>query len=370
MRSITTVLGSFVLFTCLGVPAQAGGLIPVHFEANRGQTAAEVKFLSRGTKSTLFLTPSEAVLSIPTKKGRDVLRIRPLGIKTSPVMEGTEVSSARVEYFIGKDSSSWKTDVPAFRGVRYGEIYRGIDWFFHADAKNALEYDFQVAPGADPRTIALDFSGAKSVSVDKEGTLKIALGHGVVSQAKPTIYQKTKDGRREIRGGYVMKGGRRVGFQVASYDRALPLVIDPVLSYATYVGGDGDDAALSVFRDAGGRLYVTGRNHSTDFPVESGFQAAPGGVSDALVAVLDPSKAPADQLVYSTYLGGIGEDQGWGIAADAAGLIYVTGETSSGNFPTKNGFQDMPPALSNAFVTVLDPSKAGAAQLVYSTCPK
>ena len=237
---------------------------------------------------------------------------------------------------------------------------------YHGNQRQ-LEYDFVVRPGADPTRIVLGFEGAHKVEVDPQGDLVLSTAHGAIRHRKPFIYQEVNGVRREIRGGYVLDGIRRVGFQLAAYDASRPLVIDPTLVYSTYLGAD---RGTSIAVDAAGSAYITGRTGPTNFPTTAGaFQTSSQSTAsrNAFVTKLDPT---GSALVYSTYLSGddFGETNGHCIAVDTDGNAYVTGYTASRGFPTTAGaFQTTSPstgAATDAFVTKLDPT---GSSLVYST---
>jgi hypothetical protein len=380
---LTIALGPSPLHSSSAVPEgkvtvqEAYGKSPLHFEANQGQTASQVKFLSRGPGYTLFLTPTEAVLTLKQAKGKDslratrhalrehdltALRMKIEGANPSPRATGLEPLPGIVNYFIGDDPAQWRTNVTTYAKVRYDGLYPGVDLIYYGTQRQ-LEYDFVVRPGADPSSIALSFQGADRLEVDAQGDLVLHTAAGAIRMRKPVIYQEGGGVRKEISGGYVLMGEHLVGFQVAAYDASRPLIIDPVLSYSTYLGGSGfDDQGLGIAVDAAGNAYVTGFTDSLDFPTTAGaFQPTLGGFgfNDAFVMKFNPT---GSALVYSTYLGGRGGDEGLGIAVDAAGNAYVTGDTGSTDFPTTAGaFQ---PGGPGAFVTKLDPT-GGA--LVYST---
>jgi hypothetical protein len=368
--------------------SESYGKLPLQFEANRGQTDKDVHFLSRGAGYSFYLTADEAVLvlakpSADAKRDSHSTRARPgakaqeksvalrmslLGAARKPLVSGLDELPGKANYFIGKDRSKWRTNVPTYARVHYREVYPGIDLVYYGNQRQ-LEYDFVVAPGADPRKIVLGFKGADKLDIDAQGDLVLHAAGEDIRQHKPIIYQEIGGVRHEIAGGYVRKGANRVGFQVAAYDTRQPLVIDPVvLSYSTYLGGNGGDCGAAIAVDASGNAYVTGNTTSTDFPTTAGaFQVPFGGNinGDAFVTKLNPT---GTALVYSTYLGGSGEDEGQGIAVDAAGNAYVTGYTRSNNFPiTAGAFQTTfadPAGSGDVFVTKIDPT--GAA-LVYST---
>src|ERR1022692_2021146 len=345
------------------------GKLPLSFEANRGQTARQVKFLARGPGYTLFLTPDAAVLSLHRQKTNAVLRMKLQGANARASVTGADALPGKSNYFIGSDPSQWRTDVPTYAGVKYAAVYPGIDLVYHGNQR-LLEYDFLVAPGADPRAIGIRFQGARKLAVNRDGALVIGLGGSEVIEPAPVVYQEVGGRRQTVAGRYVLRGKGRVGFSVAEYDRTHPLVIDPTLVYSTYLGsvnpGNGGNQGTSIAVDASGNAYVTGSTCSLDFPITLGaFQTTCGGGGDAFVSKLN---APGSALVYSTYLGGSGLDLGYGIAVDASGSAYVTGQTGSSDFPTTPGaFQTTYRGCSgcwNAFVSKLN---ASGSALSYST---
>ncbi|MDA2929354.1 SBBP repeat-containing protein [Acidobacteria bacterium AH-259-O06] len=375
---------------------EAYGKLPLSFEANQGQSDPHVKFLSRGRGYTLFLTPTEAVLTLqktvkskagnrrPTLRARlkddnrafsiqtTTVRMQLIGANPGPQVTGLEELPGKVNYFIGNDPAKWRTNVSTYAKIKYRDVYPGVDVVYYGN-QGQLEYDFVVAPGADPKTITLRFQGADTLEVDDQGDLVLHTGGGEVRLQKPLVYQEVDGVRQEISGGYRLKGQHQVGFQLGLYDAATPLVVDPVLVYSTYLGGFGNEGGFRIAVDPEGNAYVTGGTNSTDFPTANALQPAYGGDFDAFVAKLNPT---GSGLVYSTYLGGSGRENfsefseeaffaGGGIAVDPEGNAYVTGFTSSTDFPTANALQ---PAFGggdfDAFVAKLNPT--GSA-LVYST---
>jgi hypothetical protein len=366
------------------------GKLPLSFEANHGQTDGRVKFLSRTSGYSLFLTGDEAVLRLSGKKASankakvagnaqpkssataatvtdGVLRMRLHHANADANVTGTEELESTSNYFIGNDPSKWRTSVPTYAKVKYEGIYSGIDLVYYGNQRQ-LEYDFIVAPGADPRRIAFDVSGAKRIRKDAHGDLVLKVGEGEIRWHKPVVYQEKDGARQEIAARYVIADATRVGFELAKYDASRRLYIDPLI-YSTYLGGSGQDWGHAIAVDSAGNAYVTGFTSSTDFPITPGaFQSACEGCSvdngDAFVSKLNPS---GSALVYSTYLGGSGS-YGLGIAVDSTGNAYVTGYTYSTDFPITTGaFQTIFGGASgdaNAFVTKLNPT--GSA-LVYST---
>ena len=306
--------------------------LPLGFEPNRGQTDPRVKFLARGPGLTLFLTSADAVL---VTRGA-TLRMRILGASADSDPQGLDELPGRVHSFIGRDPREWRIDAPTYARVLYRAVYPGIDLVYYGARQQRLEYDFVVAPGADPRAIRLGFEGVDRLEVDADGDLLLHVGDAALRFAKPLVYQRVAGVRREIAGGWVREGVFTVGFRVAAYDLSMPLVIDPVVSLATYVGGAGTDQAFGIALDTAGDVYLTGNTTSINFPTTIGSFAStrPGGI-DAFVVKLDRALSA---VVYSTYLGGTtGDDAGRAIAVDGAGFAYVTGFTNSSDFPTTVG---------------------------------
>jgi hypothetical protein len=402
------------------------GKLPLSFEANHGQTDPQVKFLSRTAAYSLFLTGDEAVLTLNTKKstklnakpntrpstklganpsatpilppdaaqsfvsrqdfvsghrfsdaaslsksnapsGADrithVLRMKLQNANSAAKVTGIDEQSATTNYFIGNDPAKWRTNVHTYAKIKYENIYNGIDLVYYGNQRQ-LEYDFIVAPGANPRNIAFNITGTSQIRQDAHGDLVFKMNAKIGDQEirwhKPVVYQEKNGARHEIAGRYVITNKHRVGFELAKYDVTKPLYIDPLI-YSTYLGGSGADQGNGIAVDSAGNAYITGQTASTDFPTKNPLQPANGGSSTAFVTKIN---AAGSALVYSTYLGGSGGDYGFGIAVDSKGNAYVTGYTESTNFPTKNPLQPVFGGSSDAFVTEINP--AGSA-LVYST---
>ncbi|MFB3132946.1 MAG: SBBP repeat-containing protein, partial [Rhodothermales bacterium] len=276
-------------------------------------------------------------------------------------------------YFIGRDRSKWRTGVPHYARIRYEGVYPGIDLVFYGTNQRQLEYDFTVQPGADPARIRLAIEGAKRLEIARSGDLIAHLASGEVRFKKPVIYQEANGKRRSIKGKYTLAEGNRIGFEVGPYDASHPLIIDPMLTYSTYLGGTGSERGDAITVDSAGNAYVVGATDSIDFPTTEGafdeYCGTDGGCnpepylnSDAFVTKLS---ADGSALVYSTYLGGADGDGAAGIAVDGLGNAYVTGSTASADFPrTKNAFQQTFGGGDDAFVTKLS---ANGSALFYST---
>jgi beta-propeller repeat-containing protein len=346
-----------------GSPAASYGQLPLHFESNQGQVDSQVRFLARGSGYSLFLTPTEAVLALKERgtAGPAVMRMKLAGANPSPHVTGHDELSGKTNYFVGADPAGWRTNIQNYARVQYRGVYPGIDLVYYGN-QGQLEYDFVVAPGADPGRITMSFDGARDIRIDPSGDLILHVAGGDLRQHKPVVYQEAQGVRQKVAGRYVMKGKRHVGFELGTYDGRRPLVIDPVLVYSTFLGGNANDSGNDVAVDAAGNAYVTGEATSTGFPTTPGaFRTFSRGSGDAFVTKLDAS---GSTLVYSTYLGGTGTDSGNGIAVDAAGNAYVTGSTLSANFPVTPGAFDTVSNRQDAFVAKLNDT--GSA-LLYST---
>ncbi len=354
--------------------------LPLSFEVNEGQTDRQVRFLSRGSGYSLYLTSNEAVLAL-RKQSREtqaadsrtqpdtgaVLRMKLVGANSNPEVAAVEELPSKSNYFIGNDPTKWRTDVPSYAKVRYEAVYPGVDLVYYGNQQQ-LEYDFVVAPGADPAIIALDFAGADQREIDRDGDLVLRLGTEQVRFRKPFIYQQDHGTRRQVPGRYVLSDSGRVHFQVATYDPTQPLVIDPVLSYSTYLGGTNLEWGFGIAADASGHAYVTGRTGSTNFPTLNAFDSTGDVSNDAFVTKIDTTASGAASLVYSTYLGSATNfvnEQGLAIAVDSSNNAYVTGFTTGTTFPVVNAYKTTHSGgVNDAFVTKLN--SAGNV-LLYST---
>jgi hypothetical protein len=350
--------------------AQVFSALPLRFEENQGQADARVRFLARAHASVLFLTESGAsllYLSPATAPGGDeskseVLRVKLVGSNRAPEISGLERLPGRSNYFVGNNPRRWRVNVPAFAQVRCRAVYPGINLVYYGN-QGRLEYDFELAPGTSPRVIAMGFEGARGVEVRSTGELSVRMTKREVIVHRPLAYQLVRGVRRMVPACFESRGAAVVGFAVGPYDSSKPLIIDPVLTYSTYLGGSGVDQGKSVAVDASGNIYVAGATTSSDFPTTVGVvQSSLNGGNDVFVTKLDPN---GGALVYSTYLGGSGDEQATHIAIDSAGNSYVTGVTGSTNFPTTLGaLQTSLLGSNDAFVVKLD--STGTA-LVYST---
>lgn len=269
-------------------------------------------------------------------------------------------------YFLGRDPARWRTDVPQFARVRYAAVYPGIDLVYYgAEGRRELEYDFVVAPGADPGRIRVAYRGTQRVRTDRDGNLRIEVSGGEIVHRKPWVYQDLADGtRRTIAGAFRLLSSTEIGFALGAYDRSRPLVIDPVLSYSTFLGGTAANEEIDAIAvDSTGAVYVAGFTNSTDFPVTPGAARTTfAGNTDAFVAKLNPT---GTALLYATYLGGASFDEPYRLRVDAAGTAYVAGRTTSADFPvTPGAAQSAHGGNRDAFVVHLD---AQGSTLLYAT---
>jgi pimeloyl-ACP methyl ester carboxylesterase len=376
---------------------EAYGKLPLQFEANEGQTDSSVKFISRGSGSDLYLASDGAVLSlgvtrgqvdtatrrseIPNQRSRiknqksAALQMKLAGANRRPQISAIDELPGKTNYLIGNDPAEWRTNISTYARVRYRDIYPGVDLTYYGNQRQ-LEYDFVVSPGANPGDVRLVFTGSKGINIDPaSGDLVLRTSGGEVRQRKPLIYQEVDGVRHQIAGRYTLLDAkartrnprsanrdRQVGFEVSAYDASKPLVIDPVLVYSTYLGGNRADECSAIAVDAAGNAYVTGRTQSTDFP---GANSPSRGLQDTFVTKIN---ADGSALVYSTYLGGSKDEYGLDIAIDGAGNAFVTGRTWSSDFPAVNAFDSSfvgsTSGDGDVFVTRLNPA---GTSIVYST---
>jgi len=405
------------------------GKLPLSFEPNLGQSDPSVRFLSRGAGYTLFLTSDEAILSLlPANRSNksaiqsessgnllqeeggdhanrnakrqtdpmQAVRMQLLGSRRDATVTGTDELPGKMNYFLGSDSKKWNTSIATFAKVRYRNVLDGVDLVYYGN-QGQLEYDFVVAAGAKPGDIHLAFNGARRMYVEKQTgdlVLKIGKSNGEVRFRRPVAYQDAAPhnlaqqndgspdamqqanakgtGKQLVAVNYVVDSRNHVGFQLGPYDHSRTLLIDPTLSYSTYLGGISNDYGTSIAVDSEGNAYVTGYTSSMGFPVTPGsFEIKCGGActgtnTDAFVTKLD---ATGSALIFSTFLGGAKSSIGNGITLDPAGNVFVVGQTFTTDFPVTSGaFQTSCGGAScvggDAFITELNPS--GSA-LVYST---
>jgi hypothetical protein len=417
------------------------------FEPNAGQTDGTVRFLSRGPGYTLFLTGDQAVLHLrrtssvhspqaldalaswqhggirkgrswlnqPQKQANAVLSMQLVGANPKVTTGGADELPGKANYLIGSDPRKWRTHVPTYARVKYSNVYPGIDLVYYGNQSGQLEYDFVVAPGADPSAIVLGVApgvqaegqqskfgkrrspGKTALRIASDGDLIVRLREGEVRLHKPVAYQlgkialanlqklNAKSGLGVALGGsrtvveshYILTATNQVRFVLGPYDHTKTLCIDPILYYSTYMGGAVSDTGYGIALDSNGDAYIAGATSSPNFP--NATDSLNGTAQDAFITELNPT---GTAVLYYTYLGGSGADAAYGIAVDSLGNAYVTGLTYSADFPTVNPLSgtvyNNPPATytgptgpntyaatyGTGFVAELPP---GGASLVFST---
>ncbi|MBZ5606184.1 MAG: SBBP repeat-containing protein, partial [Acidobacteriia bacterium] len=299
------------------------------------------KFQARGSNYVLSLSPDRSVLEWRDAKHRRTSRVttRLVGANSAAAMEPEDHLAGSANYLLGPQSA-WRTGVAGFGKIRHREVYAGIDLVFHGE-EGRLEYDFALAPHADPSLIRLELSGQQSMRIAENGDLVVVTAAGEVRWKRPELYQGSNGARTPVEGRFVLRGRRTVAFEVGRYDRGRALVIDPTLAYSTYLGSTANEAARGIALDAAGNVYIAGSTTSTDLSTVSTVQPNFGGLTaniftgDGFIAKFSPSGT----LLYLTYLGGSRDDGISAIAVDSAGNAYLTGGTTSTDFPTVNPYQ-------------------------------
>ncbi len=369
----TGALNVLALPTPAPIPAAIGNR-PLCFEANPDQAANPALFITRGCNYQFSLSPAEVQIALG-KSGVEPAKVRMnfIGANLGAQMSGDTELPGKINYLIGSDSAQWRTGVATFGRVRVGRLYPGVNLVYYGNQQQ-LEYDFTVAPGADPDAIKIRFDGVDQISVGARGELILAVGRGEILQPAPVIYQTVDGTRKTIGGGYRLIDAHTVAFTIGKYDPGLPLVIDPILSFSTYFGGASSETAWAVAVDTNGLIYIAGQTLSQQFSFPPGvFQTNYQGgsqVGDAFVAKFDNQ---GSNLIYLTYLGGSADDAAYSIAVDGKGNAYIAGATESANFPVRNGISTNIGGTANprlglypadAFVAEFDSS---GSNLVYST---
>ena len=335
-------------------PKVEHGQLPLSFELNEGQAGAEIKALSRGNGYGVLLTADEFILSLTrdAKERSSVLRFKLVGGNTAPVVSGDDRLPGTVSYFTGNDRSKWRSNIATYAKVKYDEVYPGIDLVYHGNQRE-LEYDFVVAPGADPSNIRLAVSGATQVKLGNDGELLLDTDSGTLAHSKPVIYQNIGGRRQLVSGAFRLDAKNRVGFELGAYDRQYELVIDPSIGFFTYFGGTGTDQIKSIaVTSPSGLTFYSGLTTSLNLP-GSGVPGS-GGNADGFISAMGPN---ATSVLLTVFVGGTGTDAVNGLALDAAAIptfLAVSGITNSLDFPTMNAAQATPGGSFDAFVTRFD----------------
>jgi len=371
------------------VAAPDYGKLPLLFVRNQGQTDTRVQFFSNGEGYEVFLTSGEMLLALSpsqvvnpqafaatqTRNAHSPTTVRAprqtqapsatmvfklVGSKNNPEIVGEKLQTTKANYFIGNDRRKWRTNVPTYGQVRYKNVYPGIDLVYYGNQRQ-VEYDFDVAPGADATKIQFDIQGADNLSIDSNGDLVLKKGAGELHFLAPAVYQESQGQRTKVAGNYVVSGSNRVGFAVANHDSSKSLVIDPVLVYSTFLGGRAYDYPRGIAVDSIGNAYVVGQTNSPDFPL-----AALGNLNPSLNYVfLSKLDVSGTTLLWTDYVCGTsGNDWPAGVAVDPQGAAYITGIANSSDFPTVNAYQSTLKGNEDDFLSKISPD---GATLVYST---
>jgi uncharacterized repeat protein (TIGR01451 family) len=359
--------------------------LPLMFEPNQGQanldaSDSKVRFLARGAGYAMTFGPEGAAISLrshasaaksSSTRSAEPLRMKLAGANPNAAVTGAEPLPSKSNYFLGNNPAKWQSNVPQFARVRYEEIYPGINLVFYGN-QGHLEYDFQVAPGADPAQAELEFDGAKHLEL-AQGSLLVKSEAGDVRLDAPKIYQEIAGQRQPVEGSFVLRADNRVGFAIGAYDHSRELVIDPVLTFSTYFGGSGDEHTPGIAVDGSGNVYLAGTTTSTNLPVTAGVvQSTLKGTENVFIAKITPAQTNGGSttLDYVTYLGGSGADSSVGLGVDGAGNVFVAGTTTSTDFPTiaNTAYQTAPETgsagTSHVFVSEL---QLDATKLLYSS---
>src|SRR5688572_6173006 len=394
-------LGSFLLPTIeesRTLTSTDLGRLPLSFEPNAGQTGQSVLFTARAGGSAFYFTRSEVVISIAAPRSSalthaggksnlnevgartgnahqapSTVRLSFVGANPAPqVLPGTQLPGT-VNYFLGNDPAKWQTNLPTYGGITYSGLYPGIDLHYEG-TQRSLKGTYTLAAGANPSDIRWRYAGAEAVHVAAQGNLQIRIevhGSGIsgrdlqLTEQAPVAWQEINGKRIPVQISYTLAAENSVGFALGNYDPKHELIIDPTLSYSTFLGGNGMDEGFAIAVDSQGNVYVTGATSSTDFPLVNPIYPRPPDCCGLFITKINPD---ATAIIYSSVIGGESSDVGFSIAVDGSGNAYVTGETYSFNFPVVNAYQPehacYPSVQADVFLLKVNPS--GTA-LEYST---
>lgn len=236
--------------------------LPMRFEKNDGQTRKQIDFLCRAKNHTVLLSSTGVLLSVPDSKSKALksarlLQMRLVGANAKAEVKGLDRLVTKSNYFIGNDPGKWRVDIPNYERVKYSEVYAGIDLEYYGN-QGKLEYDFIISPGSEPNVISLQFKGMDSIHMNEKGELILSAAFSELTIQEPIAYQERGGIRERVPASYIFQRENQVGFSVGDYDPTLPLVIDPVLAYSTYLGGSGSEGGRAIAVDSFGNTYITG----------------------------------------------------------------------------------------------------------------
>ena len=363
----------FVLFMSIILAGTAAGAadvlsttVPVCFVQNDGQTDEQILFFANSPGYTLFLTRDGQIMATAAAAAAVGITYPGAG---SAVVSGEDLLAGKASFFLGNDPDAWVTDVPMYSTVRYDGLYDGITLFYHGGV-GILKREFIVGPGADPSLIRMEYAGQESLALDESGAVLIGTAAGLLFETAPICFQVVDGEQVDVACEYVISGDT-VSFSLGAYDTSLPLVIDPVLDFSTYFGGNNEDRGAGIALDKNGYIYIVGSTKSTNLPLANFpplhqppilYGQLLNGSWDVFVAVVDPNVNPS-QLLFSTYIGGKSTDMGTGIAVNnTTGMVTITGYTDSVNYPNTTG--SVKQNKTDVFVTRLDP---WTSSLIWST---
>ncbi len=357
------------------------GRLPLCFIQNNGQMDKEVSFYERGTGHATFFTADGVVIALtkinkrpltpegiktlkklrPEKASTEAVRLSFVGADKNAEITSSAELTGRVNYFRGNDKTKWQSNIPTYGEVTYNNVYKNIDVKFYGTNSN-IEHDIIVHPGGDYREVKFAYDGAQELKLNKRGDLEVSLSSGKITEKRPIVYQVVNGKKLFIDGSYMILSNNSYSYKVASFDGTRDLVIDPVIVYSTYLGGNKDDSGGDITVDATGNIYIVGNTSSIDFPKKTPIQGTiRSSTSDVFITKLNAS---GTALVYSTYLGGTLGDYGNAIAVDASENVYITGETSSSNFPLVSPIQPTKGIGADVFIAKIN---AAGSAIVYST---
>jgi len=335
-------IAAFFVFSGMAARLIAGSgspHVPFTFAENRGQADPSVRYIGSGSEFKAWFEDRGVIL----RQGKTTVKIAFEGTAADVKSQATMTArttiiagdplGAKANYLFGSDPGQWQTDLPLFGSIRYKSVWPGVDLTYEVEHGN-LKAEYQVAPGAGIERILLRFDG--NAQIQPNGTLRIHGPYGDFVEEKPLLYQSIGGWRRDVAGGFQELSDGAIGFTAAEYDRTQALVIDPSILLSGYFGGSAEDSITAVGIDALSNIVTAGWTSSNDLPVSSGAQTQYGGSVDAFVAGFLPN---GGTLIYCTYLGGSGDDRAFGLAIDSTRDVYITGWTSSPNFPMVGAFQ-------------------------------
>lgn len=317
----------------------------LNFEKNIGQVDNNIDFIIHSNASIMFLSATKLNFIFDQANSNNNLNDKKNNTKLDSqlTMElvnansnaktiALEKSVTTTNYLINNKS---QINIENFTKIKYESIYKGIDIIYYGNEKQ-LEYDFIVAPNANPNLIKLAFSEATNLIINQQGDLIINVNGQIIYQKKPDIYQYINGNKKSIKGNYKLSESNQISFQIGDYDSTKALVIDPVIGYSTFLGGTDNDFSNAIAVDTEGNTYLVGHTASTNFPVSNFQQQNNKGKNDLFITKIAPD---GNRVIYSTYIGGLDNDFGNSIAVDTAGNVYVSGYTFSSDFPVFNAVQ-------------------------------